>query len=70
MKKKKCKRGLHKKQRVASQGQLEEEDEEEEEEEEEEEKEEEEHEVEEKEDTVLPLKSSKHSSTKVLTFIF
>jgi hypothetical protein len=66
MKKKKCKRGLHKKQRVASQGQLEEE----EEEEEEEEKKEEEHEVEEKEDTVLPLKSSKHSSTKVLTFIF
>jgi hypothetical protein len=67
MKMKKCKRGLHKKQRVASQGQLEEEDEEEE---EEEEKEEEEHEVEEKEDTMLPLKSSKHSSTKVLTFIF
>jgi hypothetical protein len=53
---------LHKKQRSASQGQLEEE--------EEEEKGEEEHEVGEKEDIVLPLKSSKYSSTKVLTFIF
>jgi hypothetical protein len=56
MKKKKRKRRLHKKQRATSQGQLEEE--------------EEEHEVGEKEDTMLPLKSSKHSSTKVLTFIF
>jgi hypothetical protein len=55
MKKKKRKRRLHKKQRATSQGQLEEE---------------EEYEVGEKEDTMLPLKSSKHSSTKVLTFIF
>jgi hypothetical protein len=62
MKNKKCKRRLHKKTkrcipgstRRGRRGR----------------KKEEEHKVGEKEDIVLPLKSSKHSSTNVLTFIF